>query len=228
MLKEFQEANQLLATFPDFITNTLRGAHLSDEMTEVLSFVDKFYLLSVASRWVRKRGLFDLLCFYCEILLQASGAANELTPMVMEETRRLILGFRSKMVAWKRTPALHPLDAIFAYCLEIYEELTDKMRQLFQSLTPNFIESRTDENVLIHLIENRKKLNAYLGEGTIEHLLKALSPNGFSLLRTAICEGFTRRGFSAFYEEKEPLLDILEHELEEEEACLAQSPTLCS
>ena len=124
------------------------------------------------------------------------------------------------MIAWKRNFTLHPLDSILAACLETYSELLEKMRRFFYSLIPNFHESSTDENVLMYLVENRDKFNSYLGDCAIQTLLKSFFPTGLSRLRTAICEGYTRRGFSAFYAEKEPLLDALEHELEEiENSC---------
>lgn len=218
VLKEFEDGFETILHLQKFTAIKLQGAHLSDEIGEVIRTLDKFYLFSHDNPFMQKSGILDVLCFYSEILLQASTAANENTLMVLEEMRMFVLRFGSKLIAWKRNFALHPLDAILTTCLETYNELLEKMRQFFNSLTPNFHESSTDENVLMYLVEKREKLNSYLGDFAIENLLKSFFPTGISRLRTAICEGYIRRGFAAFYAEKEPLLDTLELELEELES----------
>lgn len=218
LLKEFEEGFETLLSLQKFCASKLQGAHLADELEEVVRSLNKIQIFSFDNPFIHKGGLLDILYFYLEILLQASTTIEESILMIVEEMRRIVLRFRSKLISWKKTPALHPLDFILENCLETYRELIEKMKQFFHSLTPNFHESRTDENILIYLVEHREKLNSYLGERTIENLLKDVSRNGFSHLRTAICEGFVRRGFETFYNEKEPLLDALEQEWEMEDA----------
>ena len=65
---------------------------------------------------------------------------------------------------------------------------------------------------LIHLIENKETLNRYLGTRSIEDLLRGFFPTGQPHLRAVICEGFTRRGFTSFFSEKEALIEELEWE----------------
>lgn len=92
------------------------------------------------------------------------------------------------------------------------EAKSEKLSSFFSSLIPFLQESKTDENILLFLVEKAKEFNAYLGPRTIENLLQEFFPAGPHELRAMICEGYTRRGFHAFYRAQEPMLDALEWE----------------
>ena len=131
VLKEFEEGFETLHKLQEFTVKKLQGAHLADELAEVIQSLNRFQLFSFDNPFIKKGGVLDLLCFYSEILLQASTADNDLTQMILEEMRGIILRFRLKLIARKKTPALHPLDSILAHCLETYRELIEKMRSFF-------------------------------------------------------------------------------------------------
>ncbi len=88
--------------------------------------------------------------------------------------------------------------------------LQEDLRPFFGVLIPFLFESRTDENILIKLLELKSGLNQKLGPNTIESLLLNFSPLGIAYLKTIISEGLTRRGFTSFLAEKEHLFDTIE------------------
>ena len=150
----------------------------------------------------------DKLCFYCAILLQTSKVKDSSLNKSLSDMRIAILQFRSLLVE-------DPKALLAPFEISFHSHLTS----FFFSLVPHLFESRTDENILLKLIEQRKALNSHLGEGVIEKLLQSFFPKGFSYLRSAIHEGLTRRGFLLFLEEKESLIE----EIEWESPCLTIS-----
>jgi hypothetical protein len=186
----------------------LQGANLQEELVGISKELERFLLFSLDNPFTQKGGCLDKLCFYSGILLQISKMDEEILPLILEEMRSAILKLKSKLLLWKK--ALHPLDQILIYLFDLYSELHMKLGHFFSSLTPFLQKARTDENVLIYLIENKQKFNQYLGDKTIENLLSLFFPSGFDELRAAICEGFTRRGFSDIFNQKEMLIHTVE------------------
>jgi hypothetical protein len=84
------------------------------------------------------------------------------------------------------------------------------LHPFFFALLPHLFQSRTDENILLRLIENRELLNQKFGKNTVEKILLSFSPIGFTHVKTIISEGLLRRGFRSFLAEKEHLLDTFE------------------
>lgn len=125
--------------------------------------------------------------------------------MLLEEMRGSVLKVRSKIIGWKKAPGLYLLGDMLEQILGLCKELGQKLDRFFTAFVPFLKEAKSDENVLLYLVENRHKLNSYLGEGRIE---KILLP--FEQLRTAIHEGYTRRKFIDFYTKIEPLIDAIE------------------
>ena len=134
----------------------------------------------------------DKLCFYCDILLQASKIDPSSILQKLEAMHRSILPLR--------------------FSSQKSCNLKDLLCDFFSALVPFLQEARTDENVLIYLIEQAQILNRYLGERAIETILQSFFPEGHEHLRTVIYEGFTRRGFTSFLAEKEPLIAALDWE----------------
>ncbi|HLB52147.1 MAG TPA: hypothetical protein VJK48_00350 [Chlamydiales bacterium] len=133
--------------------------------------------------WQKK---LERLCFYCETLLQASKVQGTSSLQSLEDMQRCKL---------------------ISFSTEIKK---DSLRAFFFTLFPLFEESKTNENILLSLIEHRQEWNDSLGEGIIERLFSSLFPAGPFELKAAICEGFTRRGFASFYATKESLVDTIE------------------
>lgn len=162
------------------------------------------------------KGMFpDKLCFYSNVLLQASRINTISLMKELDEIRISILQFRTHMMLLKRTQTA-PLD-MTKEALCFLTELHEKLRAFFASLIPFLQDARTDENVLLRLIEQRETFNHHVGPHCIDHILQRFFPNGHAHLRAIICEGFTRRGFTSFLSEKEHLID----EIEWENPCLA-------
>lgn len=88
--------------------------------------------------------------------------------------------------------------------------LPEEIHSFFYALLPFLFQSRTDENILIKLLELKDALNEKLGPNTIEKLLESFSPAGFTHVKTIVSEGLTRRGFTSFLAEKEHLFDTIE------------------
>src|SRR5262249_45259818 len=99
---------------------------------------------------------------------------------------------------------------IFSDVEVLCRNLSNRLIEFYEALFPFFEEAKSDENVLFYLIENKDSLNRYLHPKKIEHLLAKLYPAGPTHLRAILCEGYTRRGFSAFYAQHEALIDSIE------------------
>ena len=181
-----------------------------EEIAALSKEVEKLLLSSLENPFPQKGGFLDKLCFYCDILLQASKISNETLPMILEDMRNSVLRLRAKVLPSKKFPG-YPQE-IRNQIFGLYEEIEQKFRLFFSALVPYLQEARTDENILIHLIEQKQTLNRYLGLRSIENLLRRFFPTGQPHLRAVICEGFTRRGFTSFFSEKEPLIEDLEWE----------------
>jgi hypothetical protein len=214
----------LLFVLQEFLSSCQLAERLEsaapEELNTVSLHLDKFLLSSLDNPFAQRGGVLDKLCFYSEILLQGSKVGDETILMILEEMRNSIMKIRSKLIFWKKkVPPRGEIDAAFT---ELYNQLHRKLVAFFSSLFPFLKESRTDENVLLYLVEHRKEFNLFLGSKTIENMLNGFFPSGPHEMRATICEGYTRRGFGAFYAQQEPMLDALEWETHE---CPSQSPT---
>lgn len=141
------------------------------------------------------------LCFYCDILLQASRVGGSPLLEALNRMSIFILETRSSLF-----PEKEVLKASF------FQEFREKMSSIFSLLIPFLFEARSDENVLVKLLELRNVLECALGLGTIQSILRSFFPDGHTCLRTLIHEGLTRRSFTPFLSEKEPLIDAIEWE----------------
>ncbi len=202
------------------LVERLENAAPEGELSGIASRLDLFLLFSLDNPFAQKGGALDKLCFYCEILLQGSKVSDETVLVLLEEMRNAVMKIRSKLIFWKKKAPLR--EEIGAEFTELYKQLHKNLASFFSSLHSFLKESRTDENVLLYLVEHRKEFNLYLGEHAIENLLSGFFPSGPHELRAMICEGYTRRGFGAFFESQEPMLDALEWETH---GCPSQSPT---
>lgn len=191
----------------------LQGANTQEEILCISKGLEKFYQFSIDHSLTQRGSLLDKLSFYSEILLQASSVSDPELILIMEEMRKSVLLIKSKMMLWKKMPGRAPLPEMLHHLMHLYSELFEKLCRFFNVLSPFLKEARSDENVLIYLIENKEKLNKYLGERYIENLLQSFFPAGHDQLRAAIHEGYTRRGFTIFLSAVEPLIDEVQWEL---------------
>lgn len=210
ILQELMSSFELVGHLRIYTPYQLQGANLSEEIVCISKELEKLLLFSLENPFASKGSVLDKLCFYCEILLQASHIRESDIPMILEEMRGSILKMKSKLIAWKKMPA--PLGQIQQDLFELYGILFQKLSRFFDALAAFLKEARCDENVLTYLIENKDKLNSYLGERRIEELLQSFFPAGHAQLRATIIEGYTRRGFTAFLSKLEPLIDAIEWE----------------
>ena len=188
----------------------LQGANFQEELACISKELERFLLFSLENPFAQKSSVLDKLCFYCEILVQASHVRENEVLVVLEEMRNGILNVRSKMLAWKKIPG--GIDEILQNLFELYGHLGRDLRRFFTAIIPFLKEARFDENVLIYLIENKDSLDAHLGPTYTENLLQSFFPAGHTQLRAAIHEGYTRRGFTTFLSSIEPLIDAIEWE----------------
>ncbi len=202
-------------------SDLLKGIHLKEEIKSISRKLEKFYLFSLENPLSQKGGVLDNLCFYSEILMKASQIKESDMVLVMEEMRKSILLFKSKMMVWEKMPASYSLNEMLEQLMQLYSSLLSHLCRFFSALTPFLKEARSDENVLIYLIENKKRLNQFLGPKCIEEMLQSFFPAGYDQLRAVIFEGYTRRGFSAFLGTVEPLIDEVQWEM----PCQSQNPS---
>lgn len=155
--------------------------------------------------------LLDKLFYYVEILIAFSSIKESEIVQAVEEMRKSICSAQSKMMVWKKQ-ARYPLKEMLEQLMHLFSNLFRQLSRFFHALVPFLREARSDENVLLFLIENRESFNQYLGMGTIEEMLSSFFPAGFDQLRAVIFEGYTKRGFSAFFTEKESLIEQIQWE----------------
>lgn len=213
ILKEWVACFQVVERLKGELTITI-------EVSPILKKIEKLLFFSMENPHAQKGGLLDKLCFYSDILIQASKIADTALAELGEEMQQAIIRLRTKFMMIKKVPLA--ISQIQIALDTLYSFLEQKLLRFFSALTPYLQEARTDENVLIHLIEHKQALNHFLGPRAIEELLYRLFPTGQPHLRAVICEGFTRRGFASFFAEKEALIEELEWEV----PCHPPAPTL--
>lgn len=190
----------------------IQSLDLSQALSTLTEEIKKFLLFSLENPFTQKGSLLDKLCFYSEILLQASQVSGPDIPLILEEMRNSVLHTKSQLLHWKKMPAQHLISAVLSHFLGLYTDLHSKFRRFFTALTPFLFEARNDENVLIFLLEHKDKLNAYLGPRIVEKTLQKCFPKGPMQLRAVIYEGYVRRGFESFFTKQEALLNALQWE----------------
>ena len=185
-----------------------------DEDFEAISLeLEKFLLFSLENPLAQKGGSLDKLCFYFEILLQNSCVDEETNiPALLEEMRGLVLHLKSKISSFKKPGSPSRFEEFSLQLVHLIETSQNDLRQIIHSLFPFLLESQEDENILFLLIEQREKLNFYLGERGVENILSRLFPQGPCTLRSALYNGYARRGFLDFYSRNEMLIDALDWE----------------
>ncbi len=143
---------------------------------------------------------FDKLQFHSEVLAKGAPANGAALICALEEIRKVLFSFKirsilSEKIAKGEAPQL------------LASQLQECLKDYFQKLTPLLRESRSDENLLVYLIENRDTFNEFLGEKCIQELLQSFFPTGHDQLRAVIYEGYNRRGFDSFFASVEPLIN---------------------
>lgn len=133
----------------------------------------------------------ERLCFYSEILLQASEGSGSKINQVLLELEEAV--FKAKSSG-------------------IYLQVTEKLQLFFRELFPIFLFSRLDENVLAFLVEHKDRLSAFLGYREMEDLFTSLFPHGPLDLKKTIFDGFTARGFTGVALALMPAIDAIEWE----------------
>lgn len=179
------------------------------ELETLSKELQKLLLFSIESPFSQKPGTLDKLCFYSDELLQASHIIDrEPIGHLLNHMRDALLNFRTRLSSWRRKI---PSSSVLSYDIEqLCRILSQRLTEFYEALYPFFEEARSDENVLFYLIEQKDSLNRHLHPKKVEHLLARLYPSGPTHLRAILCEGYTRRGFSAFYARHEALIDSID------------------
>ena len=204
---------QHLESLQKKIPHQLKDADLLAEIDPIARDLEKFLLFSLENPLSQRGGSLDKLCFYSEILLQASSVIEETNiPMLLEAMRSSVLRIKQKLLSCKESPEQHSAQEIGHLLLKLFEEFHEHLRKIFSELFSFLKESRTNENLLYLLIEQKDLLNQYVGSRTVETILARLFPQGPCELRATLCNGYARRGFLDFYSRNESLIDALEWE----------------
>ena len=212
IIQGLMDAFDRVQEFYQAISFQLQGANFEEELACIAKELEKILLFSLENPFAQKGSILDKLCFYSEILIQASHLNDEEIPGSLDEMRKSIMIIKSKMRVWKKMKPPFPLETVRKDFSALHSLLVQKLRAFFNGLASFLKEARSDENVLIQLIEKRERLNRSLGKRRIEKLLQSFFPAGHSQLRAVIHEGYTRRGFTKFLAKVEPLIDAIEWE----------------
>lgn len=145
----------------------------------------------------------DKLCFYCEILLQASKVSQHSLDLRTDAMKRFMLELKLKILNSKS--ANQESFPIEDFCLD----MKSLFRSFFFSLNPFFVEAKSDENILLKLIEHKDVFN-FLEPRLVEKMLLSFFPSNIAQLKAIICEGLTKRGFSFVFEESEKFIDEIQ------------------
>src|SRR3989338_5226467 len=193
----------LLFILQEWLASFDRISHLKAISPDpsLVAELEKLFLFSLTTPFPQKGGALDKICFYCDILVQASKVEARSPSMIVREIAEMLLLMKKQPPA---SPSLHSALGT------LFQTLEQKFRSFFSALLPFLQEARTNENIFIYLLESKEKFNLYLGSRFIENMLLLFFPGGHAHLRAVIWEGFTRRGFTAFLAEKEALLEELE------------------
>ncbi|MBI5272533.1 MAG: hypothetical protein HY861_00940 [Chlamydiia bacterium] len=181
----------------------------ADNLLAIAKYLDKLLLSSLNNPFTQTGGSLDKLCFYCGILLQASNISDETIPTLLETMRNATVKVRTKHLSWSKQAA-QAKEEVRQELFQFKQNLRQNLSSFFSALFPFLQETYMDENVLLYLIEHREAFNLFLGPRAIENLLRIFFPAGIDSLRETICNGYTRRGFAAFYTQQEPLLSALD------------------
>lgn len=196
----------------------LETAHRQIDVSEreLASSLEVWLLSSLAGPLAPEEGILDRLSFYADIL--ASG-----TPI--DEGSKLLRHLESM----KHDAGELRIDLLFSKSaqnrnardlwIEWIERSKEKLKILFDLFFVFFQEFRQDENLLFLLIEQKERLNQYLGEQAVESILCRLFPQGVCTLRETIYNGYARRGFLDFYARNEELIESVDWK----DPCLASN-----
>ena len=191
-------------------------------------------LLSLHNSFQQNGGALDKLCFYCETLLQVSHGDHIQSELTSSDPNAEYLLQTKKN--GEKTTLPHPtvydlenqeiasvLEEIKVLCcqfqaeevvekdiLPFFNRISERLICLFHRLLPHFSQLRSDENLLMYLVEKKDDFNHYLGAHSIERILCHLYPRGINELKHVIFQGYSKRGFSHIFMEKKSLIDDLE------------------
>ncbi|MEN9654657.1 MAG: hypothetical protein RL235_769 [Chlamydiota bacterium] len=192
---------------------TLSTERIENDLAEtLLGKLERFLLFSLENPFAKQGGFLDMFSFYSDLLIQASKVEGEHISSTLEEMRNLVLHMRAHCLKKGKVVLSVTRANLMRHFEEFLKTIKTRLKHFFAALVPFLQEARTDENVLIYLIEQKEQFNSRIGNRTIEELLRRFFPGGQPVLRAVICEGFTRRGFTSFFTEKEPLIEALEWE----------------
>lgn len=206
ILQEWMYISDLLRHLEVVTPLRLQSIDVKSEIAHLFKELEKLFLFSPT----QSSNALDKLCFYCEILLQASSTNGREIEAILQEMRSSAGKLKFEMLLWKKMESFprQICDALGS----CYSLLRKKLFDFFKKLSPFFYDMRYDENVLAYLVENRKRMNAILGHRRIEELLSFLFPEGPLAFRKVIEEGYARRGFSSSFYTLEPFIDQIEWE----------------
>jgi hypothetical protein len=147
----------------------------------------------------------DKLCIYCEALIQNSlekdqGNLNDV-PSLGNGGEELLDALDEL-----RTTCCLAIRSLARGKKNLCKPSFEGLRTVFSLLAKHFLpQAHHSETAFFALLEVRNTLNAYLGPRTVEQLLEQFFPEGPQSLRQMLREGFARRGFYDFCEEREEL-----------------------
>src|SRR5579872_6326266 len=95
ILQELLASFDLLGQLQKITPKQVQGNDLREELLQISEELEKFLLFSLANPFSQKGGHLDKLCYYSDILIDASHVTDHDLPMVLEEMRNSFLRLKA-------------------------------------------------------------------------------------------------------------------------------------
>jgi hypothetical protein len=204
-----QEIFLAFGFFDELHTQISSSFEFPMSLEEIMKKLENYFLSPQESPPFLKSGFLEKLSFYVETLIQSSPIDQETAVLThVEEIKKWLMHSKSKIKLLKKSE--NQQEKIQQALVSLFEDFKNHLRHLFDSLFPFFDELQEDENLLFLLIEQKEKMNQYLGNQALEVLLSRLFPQGPAAFRAALYNGYAKRGFLEFYARNEELIAAID------------------
>lgn len=212
ILSTLTEAFSTISTLQKEIPTFLLGKDLSLEILELQKHFQRIYVFCSSTSLAQKPGTINKLCYFTQMLYESTSSLKMEPMFLIEEMRKELFTFYSKILMWKKKKNGYPLSEMLECLFSLFRYLFDHLRQFFYTLVPTFQESKEDENLIVYLIEHREELNNNLKPRCIEEVLQALFPKGTQELTEMIFKKYQQRGFGSQFCKVKLLIDAIKWE----------------
>lgn len=183
------------------------------------NLLQNLLVCSLPQGFVNQGDFLNKLCIYSEILLKSTKSKDLQLLLLLEQMKETVCKTRPRFVM---TDSMEDFDELCQNLLESCKFLHSSLISFMTLLIPFLKTVKSDETVLMYLVEKKESLNKYLGNHWVEHLIRFFFSDHLPLFHDTLKSGFLNRGFEAFYREKKELIQQVENDI----ACLPNPLTI--